>query len=124
MMRRNAKRMLTDNEVLVVFEMWDAKKTRAEIAVELNISIYTLEERQKDQLANLPRRPGMNGGRFERVRGSRITDDPTPEQIAEMEQRRLEVQSRWTVEQRAQRLQGIPDTTQHVREIAAAYRNS
>ena len=123
-MRRNAKRMLTDSEVLVVFEMWDAKKTRAEIASELNISITTLDERKKDQLASLPRRQGMNGGRFERVAGSRISDEPTPEQLADMDRRRLEVQARWTTEERIQRMQGIPDTTQHVRDIQAAYRNA
>ena len=120
---RNGKRLFTTHELLVVFDMWEDNKTRAEIACAVGVSVCTLDERRKDQLASLPNRQGKRGGRFERVPGERIQDTPTPQQIEEMEVRKMEVQARWSAEVRAQRLQGIPDTTQQVREIVAAYQN-
>ena len=123
---RNGKRLFTPDELLVVFDMWEDNKTRSEIACALNVSVWTIDLRRKDQLASLPNRQGSNGGPrgpFVRTSGKRINDTPTPQQIEEMESRKMEVQARWSAEVRAQRLQGIPDTTQHVRDIAAAYRD-
>jgi len=116
-MRRNAKRMLTDSEVLVVFDMWESGSTRAEIAFAMDLTVCTLDERRKDQLSHLPKRQGR------RESSRPIPENPSADQIAELEHRKAFIQSRWTAEQRVQRLQGVPDTTQHIREIAAAFRN-
>lgn len=118
MLQPSRMRRLTSDEILVVFDMWEAGKTRAEIAAAVNMTVYALDERRRDQLSHLPKRQGR------REKGCRISDDdPTPEQVAEIEARKLEVQARWTERERVLRIQGIADGMQRVREIAAAYRN-
>jgi len=116
MLQPSRNRRLTDEQVLVIFDMWESGSTRAEIAYAMDLTVYTLDERRKDQLSHLPKRQGR------REHGNGFGDNPTPEQIAEIENRKLQVQARWTEQERVLRIQGIPDNTQRVREIAAAYR--
>jgi hypothetical protein len=115
MQQPSRNKRLTPEQVLVVFDMWEQGSTRSEIAFAMDMTVSTLDERRKDQLSHLANRQGR------RERSRCIPDEPSPEQIAGIEQRKLEVQSKWTAQERALRIQGVPDTTQHVREIAAAY---
>lgn len=112
-------RPLSREQLLTIFELWEEGASRQQVADALGVSINVIDEHRysgqlKGQLT--PRRGAgsKSGG---------IPDNPTPEQIAEVEARKLAVQSRWTPEQRAQRLQGVAHSQFRVSEIVAAYKH-
>lgn len=111
-------RELTRQQVLVVMEMWEEGATQMDIADAIGMSIHCLEEhRLRGQLkGKLPARCGAN------PRSCGIPDNPTPEQRAEVEARKLEVQSRWTPQQRLQRSVNTQPPAVRVSDILAAYR--
>ena len=104
---RDSNRLFTFDELTTVEQMWNDGATRAQIADAVGVQIWVLDERRRDQLRHLPKERGRNGGRY--CRKSRRGDpDPSPEEMAEIEARRLEVQSWWTEEVRISRIQGAP----------------
>lgn len=122
MPRRSGNRLFTFDELQAVEQMWADGATRAQIADTIGVEIWVLDARRVDQLKHLPAARGRNGGKYNRRRS--ISDDPTPEEQAEHEQRRLEVQSRWDEETRIARIQGcVTDRTVRVDAIRAAIRH-
>ena len=92
-------RRLSPEEIEVVEGLWIEGAPRAEIAGEINVSVYWLDEQRWDgrQLSHLPKRvKGFGGGKWDRAKSR----EPTPEQIA---QRAAEIRARWTDEDEANR---------------------
>lgn len=93
--------LLTDRQVRTVSKLWKSGATRDEICRAVGITNSVFRARLADQLAALPRRGrGRGGGRKNRRR------DPTPEEI--YGRLTLEVQAKWTDEEREDRWQGRP----------------
>lgn len=112
-------RPLSRDQLLTIFELWEEGASRQQVADALGVSIHVIEEhRRRGQLKGQ-----LRPRRGERSNSEGIPDNPTPEQIAEVELRKLAVQSRWTPEQRAQRLQGTSRQQYRVSEIVAAYKH-
>lgn len=88
------KILLSREQLASVRKAWRAGLRRDDVARAAGITVSRLTARLKDQLADLPRRGrGKGGGR----RGE--DNDPTEEEI--YGRLTLEVQARWTDEQRA-----------------------
>ena len=83
--------------------------TKTSICEQLGWRSWRFEElrRPGGLLAHLPSRQGAGGGRHPKVPGSRISDAPSPEQLAAIEVRKLEVQARWSDAERLARM-GYP----------------
>ena len=115
----------TPEELDRVSEAWIGGASKAEVLQMMNWKAHVWEEfrRPGGILSHLPSKQGQGGGRYPRVRGSRISDEPSPAQIAEIEQRKLEVRSRWTETEEMQR-RGIPivDPAQPIAFAAAPAR--
>jgi hypothetical protein len=110
--RRAAAYVPTPEDIAKVVTLYDAGASKLEICQAMGWKSYRWEALRAPggPLNCLPPRRGQTGGRFPRIRGSRIGDEPTPEQIASIEQRKLEVRSRWTPEEELLR-RGLPIDT-------------
>lgn len=93
--------LLTDRQVRAVSRLWRSGATRDEICRAVGITNSVFRARLADQLAALPRRGrGRGGGRKLAQR------DPSPDEI--YGRLTLEVQAKWTDEEREERWQGKP----------------
>ena len=88
-----AAELLTDDQALLIRSSLEAGLTRDQAAALAGITRSRLDTRLRDQLADVRVGQGRRERRREYV-------DPTPEEI---EQRKLEVQARWSEEDRAER---------------------
>lgn len=118
-MARTSNRLLTFEEVEKATELWEAGASRAEVAAELDLAVWVLDIRRADQLKHLTKNPGRKGGSYTRHVD---LDNPPPEMVAEIEQRRLEVQRGWDEETRVSRLSGVPSAIVRVDDVRAAIR--
>ena len=111
-------RELSRQQMLTIFELWGGGASRQQIADAVGFSIHCLEEhRARGQLKGLlPKRRGCGS------KSGGIPDNPTPEQLAEVEARKLEVQSRWTPQQKLERTVNQSNSVHRVADIMAAYR--
>lgn len=93
--------LLTREQVTAVRRAWRAGLRRDEVARAAGITVSRLTARLRDQLADLPRRGRGKGG------GRRREEpiDPTEEEI--YGRLTVEIQARWTDEQRAAAWRGI-----------------
>ena len=93
------RQLLTQEQEQAARDAWAAGLRRDHVAAAAGITVARLVARLKDQLADLPRRgQGFGGG----ARGE--DDDPSEEEI--WGRLVLEVQSRWSEEERDQRWKG------------------
>lgn len=93
------RQLLTPEQEAAVREAWAEGLRRDEVAHAAGITVARLVARLKDQLADLPRRgQGVGGG----YRGDE--NDPSEEEI--WGRLVLEVQARWSEEERDQRWKG------------------
>jgi hypothetical protein len=66
--------MLTDSQIALARSLWNAGKTRDEIAFAIGVSVDVFRARCHDQLRDLP-------PRNRRANSGRRSVDPTPEEI-------------------------------------------
>lgn len=93
------RQLLTPEQEAAVRGAWADGLRRDQVAHAAGITVARLVARMKDQLADLPRRgQGVGGG----ARGE--ADDPSEEEI--WGRLVLEVQARWSEEEREQRWKG------------------
>lgn len=95
------RRLLTPEQVATVRKSWALGDTMERCAWLVGVSVAVLRHRLEDQLADLPRR-GRGAGRKRRPESR----DPTPAEI--WGRLTLEIQSRWTDEEREARWLGKP----------------
>ena len=112
-------------EIATITEAWNGGATKLEVLQMMGWKSHVWEEfrRPGNILSHLPSKQGQGGGRHPRIRGSRISDEPSAEEIAGIEERKAEIRAAWTETEELQR-RGVPivDPTQPIAFAAAPAR--